>query len=469
MKAMKKCLCLALAVLTLSSAAQPALAAPALPESVSEAMLSADFWLAPDRAQAASASALIMDAAEISAFNEANRAMIDPGSGSFALTDIGDYVSGELVRSLLACCRLPENHLSLYVNGSPQPQPYWDGLLASLAAGRVGESVPVRFGYSLVRSDLRLFPTGDFAGVTADEKLYDKLVMSEFMPFLPLAVLHESADGNWFYVAMYGFCGWIEREKVALCPSRDDWLARMKPVDFLVVTARELRLPEDPYCPALSGLTLPMGTVLPLASGEEAPELIGRRRGYGCYTLRLPTRGEDGYIRDDYALLPVTEGVHRGFVPYTAENGLRLIFRFLGDRYGWAGMLSANDCSGIIHQAFACFGFSLPRTAAAIMELRGFERLSIAAYSPAEKLSGLESCPAGTLLAFPGHIMVYLGSVGGQAYVLSSAGSFGPSSPRPGYDYSVNTVCVTSLAHTRRRSGPTWLESLDSVLLCTMA
>ena len=455
-----------LLILSLMMSIVPAAFAVPVPEEVREEMYRADFWLSPDRPQSYGAAAPIMSAEQIAAFNDANRAMLDLGNGvSLALEDMGEYISGDLVRLLLSFCRWPDNYDKLYVNGMIQPQPYWDALSAALAYERVPDQVQVRFGYSLVRDDLRLFPTGDFAGVTADEKLYDKLVMSEFMPFLPLAVLHESADGNWYYVAMYGFCGWIEKENVGLCRSREDWLSRMKNNNVLVVTGREIRLPEDPYCPALSGLSLPMGTAMPLAMGDEEL-IVGRRRGYGCHTVVLPTRGEDGYIIDQLAFVPLSEDVSVGYLPYTAENELRLAFKFLGDRYGWAGMFSSNDCSGLIHQVFACFGFCLPRTAGAIMEVQGFSKLDLAPYSPEEKLIGLESCPAGTLLGFPGHIMVYLGSVEGRAYVLSATGSFGPSRIPEGYDYSVNGVCVNSLANTRRKTGLNWLESLDSALMC---
>lgn len=73
--------------------------------------------------------------------------------------------------------------------------------------------------------------------------------------------------------------------------------------------------------------------------------------------------------------------------------------------------------------------------------------------------------PAGTLLGFPGHIMLYLGTRGGKAYVISAAGSFASDDAFDG-DYSVNGVSVNSLADTRRRSGLTWLESLTGALTC---
>lgn len=429
---------------------------------VTAEMQSADYWLSKKNRQAVRADKPLMTAAQIAYFNRANAKQITVGEESFALADIPDSVSGGVVRALIGSHAAPDDPKTRYVNGQATDGAYWDALAADTAIDGIGESVEVRFGYSVRRASLRSFPTNDFAGSTPTDKLYDKLVMSEFMPYLPLAVLHESADGEWYYVLLYGFGGWVEKKNVALCRDRADWEARMTPKEFLTVTGRELRLAEEPYSPRVSALALPMGTKLPLVRAADAPATINARRSYGCYVVRLPVRGEDGYIEDEYALVPVTEDVAVGYLPFTAENELRLAFKLLGDRYGWAGMYGANDCSGVVHEIFACFGFTLPRTAEAIMRTDGWQYLDLAAGSDADKLKALANIPAGSLLAFPGHIMVYLGRTGGRAYVISSVGSFAEPEET---DFAVNSVTVSSLADTVRRSGKTWLASLDGALV----
>lgn len=430
---------------------------------VTAEMQSADYWLSRRNRQAVRADKLIMTQTQIADFNRANAKQISVGDESYALSDIPDAVSGSVVRTLIGAHTAPDDPAARYVNGQATDGAYWDALAANTAVDGIGESVSVRFGYSVRRASLRSFPTNDFAGSTPTDRLYDKLVMSEFMPCLPLAVLHESADGEWYYVLLYGFGGWVEKKKVALCRDRADWEARMSPEEFLTVTGRELRLAEEPYSPRLSALALPMGTRIPLVRAGDAPKTINARRSYGCYVVRLPVRGEDGYIEDEYALVPMTEDVTVGYVPFTAENELRLAFKLLGDRYGWAGMYGANDCSGIVHEIFACFGFTLPRTAEAMMHTDGWEYLDLAAGSDADKLKALGNIPAGSLLAFPGHIMIYLGCADGRAYVISAVGSFA----EPGEaDFDVNSVTVNSLADTVRRSGKTWLSSLDGALVC---
>lgn len=470
---MKRLIAISLAVIALLSPLPAAQAIKtetaeehiALPDGVSAEQLTAEYWLGKKNKQAAHSDKLIMSQSEIDAVNAQNADMISIGDISCALTDIPESVPGDIVRALVTLAQPPENPASRYLHGAPTDKAYWDALLANTAPDAVPDTVTVRYGYSVRRASLRLFPTNDFVGGTATDRLYDKLVMSEFLPYLPLAVLHESADGDWCYVMLYGFGGWIEKENLALCESRADWLERMRPERFLTVTARELTLADEPYCPSVSALRLPMGTRLSLADDGTEAEPINSRRAYGCYVVKLPTRGEDGYIKDEYALIPAGEDVCVGFLPFTRENIVELTFKHLGARYGWAGMYSANDCSGIVHEVFACFGFELPRTAGAIMAVDGFEKLDLSGMDEAQKLKALDDIPAGSLLGFPGHIMLYLGKAGDKAYVISAVGSFGPADADENYDFSVNSVTVNSLADTRRRTGGLWLGALASALI----
>lgn len=470
---MKKILALTLALIALLSLLPVAQAAKteaaeehiALPSGVSAEQLTAEYWLGKKNKQAAHSDKLIMTAHDIADINAQNADMISIGDISCALTDIPESVPGDIVRALVTLAQTPENPQSRYLNGAPTDTAYWEALCANTAPDAVPDTVTVQYGYSVRRASLRLFPTNDFVGGTPTDRLYDKLVMSEFLPYLPLVVLHESADGGWCYVMLYGFGGWIEKENLALCESRADWLQRMQPERFLTVTARDITLADEPYCPAISALRLPMGTRLPLAEEVAAAEPINSRRSYGCYVVSLPTRGENGYIKDELALIPAGEDVCVGCLPFTRENIVKLAFKHLGARYGWAGMYSSNDCSGIVHEVFACFGFELPRTAGAIMAVDGFEKLDFSGMDAAQKLKALDGIPAGSLLGFPGHIMLYLGKADDKAYVISAVGSFGAADADGNYDFSVNSVTVNSLADTKRRTGGLWLDSLATALI----
>ena len=67
--------------------------------------------------------------------------------------------------------------------------------------------------------------------------------------------------------------------------------------------------------------------------------------------------------------------------------------------------------------------------------------------------------PAGAILYFPGHIMLWLGERGGCPLCLSAAGNFLPVGSAGGVPRAVDTVAATSL-DVVRANGKTWLASL---------
>ncbi len=350
-----------------------------------------------------------------------------------------------------------------FQNGVPVTQEYLDSLLDNANADGVPEALSIRYGYSVTRASLRALPTNDFAGETESDLFYDKLVQSECMPFLPVMVVHESKDGEWYFVWFYGFGGWVEKEKIALCPSRGEWLDRQQKGDFLLVTGRELRLNVDRGNEGLSGLVLPMGTRMPLLTVEETPEDVSGRATFNSYAVKLPARDANGMIEDRVVLVPMSADVHIGYLDYTSRNVLTQAFKLLGDRYGWAGLDLSNDCSGIVREIWLCFGIEMDRTAGQQSRTTLARIIDVENTSTEEKMAALAGLTPGSPVYFPGHIMIYLGTRDNIPYVISSVGSFAPEDMDTGNVLSVNSMVVNSLL-VRRRSGLTWLDSLTRLI-----
>ncbi len=430
-----------------------------LADGVSIDMINADYWIKDNYNE------VIMSSSEISKFNEDNNKLISTKSGgNFSLKSIKDTISGEIVKELINSLEFPSNQDDLFVNGQKVGQEYWLNLKNNCNLNSVPDKVNVKFGFSVKRATLRQFPTNDYANVDYDDYFYDDFIMSDFMPFSPVAILHESADGLWYYIAMYGYCGWIEKENVAICPSREDWLDRQNCDSFLVVTGSEIRLSEDPYCEDLSSQIIPMGTKLPLVKYEDAPENINQRYSYGTYIVKLPVRLADGSISDEYSLIPANADVSVGYLDYTRANILKQAFKLEGQVYGWAGDFYSNDCSGIVREIFLCFGFEFPRVASQQMNVSDMKFTDVSKKSDTEKLELIKTLPAGSLLYFSGHIMIYLGYDGDDPYVISSVGSIATPDTEVGDAIQVNTVLVSSMLRTTRRSGATWLSSVTGIL-----
>ena len=145
----------------------------------------------------------------------------------------------------------------------------------------------------------------------------------------------------------------------------------------------------------------------------------------------------------------------------TQANILDVAFSCLGNRYGWGSMLGAMDCSAYTRAIYQCFGLDLPRNTTWQQKTPGKVK-DLSKLSETEKQKYLETVPAGSLLYFTGHTMVYVGSEAGRAYVINSAGSLSNSdgvlNVRRMYSVILNPLTA------RRGSGKTWLSSINSVL-----
>ena len=285
-----------------------------LPDGVTVEMLTADYWMKD------AYKSTVMTADEIAAYNQtSDKLLYDHRGKAYALTDVEPVVSGDMVRYYIQH-DVPKNPEVFYVNGEPTARSFWLPLRENCRMNAVADNVTVLFGYSVKRTTLKSWPTDTFIAEEADDTFYDANAASECMPYLPVCVLHESADGEWYYCLMYGMRGWVKKDAIAICESRDEWMMRQENSEFLVVTGKELRLTEDPLTPALSNLVLPMGTVLPLVATDELPAEVNGRSTYGNYVVLLPVRDDDGTLYNEYALIPLAADVQVGYLPYTREN-----------------------------------------------------------------------------------------------------------------------------------------------------
>ena len=429
-------------------------------DGVEPEMMNADYWIGEDD------NIILMTDEEIAAYNHENRGNIlsaDEETQMPHLDEFEDTLDGDILRTFLNdnANSVPGNPRSYYLDGTPTSSIYWENLVDLSNIDQVPDVIEVRYGYTVKRMTLRMFPTEDRIFKDPDDKYFDALLYSECMPYMPCVVLHESSDGEYYYVVFDSYSAWVRKDAVALCEDKEDWLARQNPDQWLVVTGREIRFGTDPHCEAVSDLVLPMGTQMELVSAEDAPEVINQRTTYGDYVVKVPTRGSDGYIEDEYVLIPMSDDVHVGFLPYTPANIVRQAFKLLGDRYGWGGDLEANDCTGITREVYRCFGILLPRVKQSAST--GVYSVDVSDMSDEDKLYEIGQLTPGSLIAFPGHMMIYLGMVDGVPYVISAVGTF--VAPAPGSDEQIHpdSVIVNSL-YVRRASLKTWLESVTVVL-----
>ena len=429
-------------------------------DGVKPEMMHAEYWISDDDNE------VLMTPEEIAEYNYNNRSIIKAADNKTImphLEDFGNTFDGSILRTFLNdnAKSIPKDPSKYYLNGKPTTAEYWQELIALSNIEGVNDTIEVRYAFTTKRMTVRMFPTEDRVFEGASDQYFDSILYSECMPYMPVVVLHESTDGEYLYVVFDSFSAWVRKDAVALCKDRKDWEARQNPNQWLVVTAREIRLGDDPHSPLTTNLVLPMGTRMELVPAKSAPKEINQRTTYGDYVVKVPTRGSDGYIKDEYVLIPVSDDVNVGYLPMTPANIVRQAFKLLGDRYGWGGDLQANDCTGITREIYRCFGILLPRVGQS--SSKGVYRVDMSNMSEKEKLAEIEKLSPGSLISFPGHMTIYLGTVDGKPYVLSATGTF--VAPAPGSTEVIHprSVIVSSL-YVRTRTLTTWLDKATTAL-----
>jgi uncharacterized protein YdeI (BOF family) len=135
------------------------------------------------------------------------------------------------------------------------------------------------------------------------------------------------------------------------------------------------------------------------------------------------------------------------------------MFGFLGNAYGWGGMLNSQDCSGYVRDVYRCFGLNLARntTQQAAQPVRKYDLSSMDDKAKSELIKTL---PLGTELLFSGHAMIYLGNEGDKLYVISSVSNL----VSEGVKLRVRGAVINTLDITRA-NGKTWLTSLHTAAI----
>ena len=431
-----------------------------LMDDVKPEMMNPEYWIKEGDDQ------ILMNDEQIAAFNDNNRAVILAGDNKTRMPHINDFeetLDGNVLRTFLSdnAKSVPSKPEKFFLNGQPTTKEYWDELVRLSNMDAVPDEIKVQYGFTTKRMSVRMFPTEDRVFESADDKFFDSLIYSECMPYMPVVVLHESADGEYLYVVFDSFSAWLRKDAVALCHDKDEWTKRQSPDKWLVVTAREIRLGNDPHSPLTTNLVLPMGTRMELVPVKDAPDIINQRTTYGDYVVKVPARGEDGYIKDEYVLIPVSDDVNVGYLPLTPANIVRQAFKLLGDRYGWGGDLQANDCTGITREIYRCFGILLPRVGQS--SSKGVYKVDMKKMSSKEKLAEIEKLAPGSLISFPGHMTIYIGTVDGVPYVISSVGTFVQPAPGSKEVLHPRSVVLSSL-NVRRRNLVSWLDTATTAL-----
>ncbi|HBC93614.1 MAG TPA: glycoside hydrolase [Pelotomaculum sp.] len=419
----------------------PAIASDVVPNVTAE-MLTPDFWIDkltdPDQ--------IIMDSEEIEAFNrDIIRAQLDV---VYDLTNYPATLDHDQLTNLVTRRSFPDE--DRYSGGLKVDSSYYEILRSQMNLPGIMDKNEVSLALAVRRTSIRTFPTADESLSEPDDHDFDLFQETAVGPAEPVLLLHQSLDGQWYFVQTCNYNGWMPAGDVAIAGARQTWLAYIQPETFLVVTGNRLKLDNGPY----PGLELTMGTKVPLETNDAVTSQ--------AYTIELPARGARGELEFKTVLLPLSADVSVGYLPYTRANIIRQAFKILGERYGWGGLFNGRDCSAFVMDVYKSFGFMLPRNGDEQEQSAG-QTVRFEGQDSNQRYALLDTLLPGASLHTPTHELLYLGRHEGRYYVIHDVTSVGdPRHPNadgsPGI-LTLNRVVVSDLS-LPRRNGQQFINAL---------
>jgi hypothetical protein len=327
-----------------------------------------------------------------------------------------DRISGEELRSQLKKELKSLQAKKLYTaNNREVSRQLFEAVEKDMNLSAIGKEVTVRFGLMTQLADQRVLPSETLLCAKIGDVNFDELQNSALDIGTPVAVLNQSADGQWSYVHDPLTPGWVKTDTIAFC-TRKQLAEYVDNKDFAVVIVPKADLFLSPSLCDFHEYAR-MAARLPLASTPSIGETS---------SVLIPTKKSDGTYEPKIAFVK-NRDIHKGYLTYTPRNAITQAFAMLNQPYGWGGMYGEQDCSRFIQQVFATMGIQLPRNTGQQEQvgksIGNFDR----ATSDEKKLDILESQAVGgiTILKFikENHVMLYLGCVDGRFYGIHDTAS----------------------------------------------
>lgn len=420
---------------------------------VDNGMLNANYWL-----NEWERNTLLMDLPQIDALNKKNYAFAP--TNLTELYFVPEVFDGDALKQSLGSFKSPAK---LYLNGQPVPETFYDAIRKNINAAVTAPAMQMQYGVIVNRTVIKDLPYSEMLSDDPTDPEWDNLVSAALFINDPVLCYFTTGDGKFTYIKSEMCNGWIPSTDVAVCADKNNWFAATHPAAFLVVTGDEI-LTEDSTADANhSAVRLSMGNKLELMT---TPGVVDNRMSWYNYVVALPERDANGNYVKTTALIPVSRDVHVGYLPMTPQNILTQAFKSLGNRYGWGGSLNSQDCSSYVREVYSCFGLTLPRNTTWQAQMR-CRVIDVASMSPVEKEEYFRlNCPAGAIVQFPGHEMIYLGESNGDYYTINDVSSIAADIGNNKLStLRTRSVVVNGMKSTLRKNGSSWLDNVNRVII----
>ena len=378
---------------------------------VEVAQLEAQYWVdrLPD------ADRVVLDQDAIAKQNARLRAIDE---SMYDLTALPATLPRETVMQWLQPLSTPPRKPLFDERGQPVPASQIAAFAGNANLAGVPATRETRYGLVVHRAVLRSFPTMARVFTSSDDHDIDRFQESALFPGDPVAIAHESRDGEWYFVVSPRYAAWIEKRFVAI-GAKDAVLAYGLKTPYGVVTGGTAETVFTPEEPAVSNLQLDMGVRVPVLADWPKQDAVNGQHSYTSYVIELPVRNDDGSLRFAPALLPRREDTGADYLPLTKANIIRQGFEFLGERYGWGHGYGTRDCSGFVSEVYRSLGVELPRNTSDQAVSPALNRIALSAKDGrAKRMALVRELQVGDLIYIPGHVMMVIGQIDGEPYVI---------------------------------------------------
>ncbi|USI98966.1 SH3 domain-containing protein [Xanthomonas prunicola] len=431
--------------------------AHAPPFVVSDAQLTPEYWIKRSR----NAQTPRMTPVQIADFNAQ---LLRDDASMHDIAQLPDMLAASEVRARIEAVSATPTRPLYEADGKRVDGTRLAALRKTLALDALPAQVTLRFALVVSRAALRTFPTAQRVFTSTDDRDIDRFQESALYPGTPVAILHSSADGAWKFVIAANYAAWIASAQLAES-SRAEVLDYARRGPRLVVTAARTQTAYTPESPAISALTLDMGSNLPLLGDWPPQQPVNGQLPLAAYVLQLALRSADGRLQLVPALIPRAADVHIGALPVTDAAVLRQAFKFLGERYGWGNDYDARDCSGFVLDVYRSLGIALPRNTGDQARSTVLRSVPFDTAAPLPKrLRQLAQLQVGDLIYIPGHVMLVIGHAGGAPWVIHDvAGASYRAADGSVQRARLNGVSVTPLLPLLASDGTAFIDHITRI------
>ncbi|WP_296246850.1 SH3 domain-containing protein [uncultured Stenotrophomonas sp.] len=422
-----------------------------------EALLTPQPWIS----RLPNADAVILDRAAIDAQNARMRQL---DASIIDLHTLPALLPQVLVREQIAGISKAPTRALYDVHGKQVTPAQLQAVTANLALDAIPASRPIQYGLVVHRAALRAFPTELRVFSSQGDTDIDRFQESALFPGDAVAVLHESADGKWVFVASERYAAWMEKRFVGV-GSAEQVFGYGATGPYRVITAGKAFTAHTPEEPRVSDLQLEMGVRVPVIADWPVMDPVNGQQAHGGHVIQLPVRNDDGSLALVPALLPRTQESASDYLPLTQANLITQAFKFLGERYGWGHSYDTRDCSGFVSEIYRSFGVLLPRNTSAQAISPALNRVPFTDKdSKAKRNDAIAKLQVGDLIYIPGHVMMMLGEANGMTWVIhdTSGGSWFDASGKRVHA-SLNGVSVTPLQPMMASDTASYIDRMTNI------